>query len=165
MENKFQQIVNSNIDAKTIYELLENQPIDTTVTYSEIRDTCLNKNPEKIKSSTNRAINALLDNGIVYHNIRNIGYKRATSSDIVSKAPSLIQSAKRRLSKNKKALEVANDSDLSKDEIIKKNTLYAVTGVLMHLIKPKQIKQIEQKAISQTLSFNPEDSLKYLTQS
>lgn len=165
MDNKFKQMINSNIDAKSIYELLENKPIDTTVTYQEIEAVCLNKNSDKIRSSANRAIRALLNNGIVYHNIRLLGYKRANSSDIVKKAPSYLQSAKRRLSTNQKALQVANDKELSKEEQVKKNTMYAITGVLMHLIQPKQIKQIEQKAINHTLTFNPEDSLKFLTNS
>lgn len=165
MQNEIIQQVNSNIDSKSIYELLEKQPTDTTITYQEIEAICLNKNPEKVRSSTNRAIKDLLNNGIVYHNVRLIGYKRATSSEIVHKAPSYIQSAKRRLSKNHKSLEIAKDDELSRDEVAKKNTYYAVTGVLMYLIKPKQIKSIEQKAINHTLSFNPEDSLKHLAHS
>ena len=43
--------------------------------------------------------------------------------------------------------------------------MYAMTNLILHLSKQAQVKQLEQKAITNTLDFNPMDNLKYLTNS
>lgn len=155
----------TNIDSKNIYELLENKPINATVTYNEIKSICIKKDDRNFKSSLSKAIKTLRNNGIIYHNIRLIGYKRANSSDIVKKSPSFVASAKKRLINGIKELDTVNELELTNEEKIKKNTYLSVNGLMLHLAKPKQIKNIEQKVMNNSLSFNPADNLQYLANS
>lgn len=155
--------IKSNIDEQSIYSLMEFKNVGEIVTYQQIEAVCRKK--DLIKNSTHRALKKLLDNGVAYHNVRLIGYKRANSSEIVSKSPNFIRSAKRKLSVSIKTLDLANDTELNRDEINKKNTYYAVAGAMYYLAQPKQIKSIEQKAITGELTFNPKESLKFLSNS
>lgn len=155
--------VQTNADHKSIYDLLKDRQIDETVTYLEIQNVCLKKSEKDIRSSINRALYNLLKDGIVYHNVRNIGYKRANSTDIIDKSPSYLKAAFRRLKRNKLTLEVVDDTQLSNQEKIMKNTYYAVSNTLMYLLKPKQIKSLQQKSMNNQLTFDPTENLKYLS--
>lgn len=154
--------VKSNADHKLIYDLLKTKSENDIVTFLEIKDVCLKREEKYLRSSINRALYNLLKDGVVYHNVRNIGYKRANSSEIIDKSPSFLRAAYRRLKRNKLTLEVTNDNDLTQQEKILKNTYYAVSGTLMYLLKPKQIKLIQQKSMNNELSFDPKESLNYL---
>lgn len=159
------QEIKPNVDAISIYNLLESKPIDELVTYDELREVCLKKEETNFRNSISRAIYKLKNNGIIYYNVRGIGYQRANDSEIVRYSPNHIAKAKKRLRTGIKELDASDDSKLTNDEIIKKNTYYAVSGLMLHLTKPKQTRAIQEKVANNTLSFNPRDTLKYLVKS
>lgn len=159
METKFSK----NIDVENLKDYLKDGEIGKTYTYMELKDKCINK--DSWRFSLNYAIKKLRGLKIIYHNIRNVGYKRVTAEEILLKNPKFFEYAKRRLKHGSQEIVSVNDNELTNEQKIKRNTLLAQNGVLLHLMKPKQMGIVEQGVIKEQKKFNPAESLKYLVNS
>lgn len=166
METK-QNFKNTNIDSKTLFELFQTKKVDEIATYTELKSVCLKKEDEYFRGSIARALKQLRNIGIVFHNVRNVGYKRANSTEIVNKAPKFLQSARRKLTTSVSELEAVDNEKLTNEELIKKNTYYAAHNLILYIAKTKQIKALEQNVryVDKGFSFDPKESLAYLTNS
>lgn len=154
----------SNVDCKSLIELLQDKEIGDVVTYYEMKKVCLKADDERIfKGSLHKAIDKLRRSGIVYHNVQGIGYKRANSSEIVEKSPKFLKYARRKLTKSQYELKVVDDDKITKEELVKKNTMLATNGLMLYLGKNSQIQALEQQVrVSEVPNFNPKESLKFL---
>lgn len=157
--------IKKNADKFKIEEYIRNKNIDSIITYDEIINICVEKNKTIVKLILSSVIQKLHRQGIIFHNIRNIGYKRANDTMKVIKSPLYFKSARGKLKKANRELKSVDSNNLSNELKIQNDTMYAMTNLILHLSKQAQVKQLEQKAITNTLDFNPMDNLKYLTNS
>ncbi len=157
--------VKKNADKFVIEEYLLKKEINDTVTYNEIINICVEKNKIKVNQILSSVIQKLHRQGVIFHNIRNIGYKRANDTMKVIQSPLYLKSARNKLKKANRELKSVDSNNLSNELKIQNDTMYAMTNLMLHLSKQAQVKQLEQKAITNTLDFNPMDNLKYLTNS
>ncbi len=154
-----------SIDTTTIYDLLQPKELGSIVTFEEIRAVCYNKDIDKLKSTIVRVVDKLRREGIIYHNERELGYRRVGSTKIVAKSPKFLRSARRKLIKSIYEINAVVDEELTNDDKIKKNTYFAHNSMILFMTRARQLKRIEQKVIAQTLSFDPLENLKYLSNS
>lgn len=157
--------VKKNADKFKIEEYIRSKNIESVITYDEIINICVEKNKTIVKLILSSVIQKLHRQGIIFHNIRNIGYKRANDTMKVIQSPLYLKSARSKLKKANRELKSVDSNNLSNELKIQNDTMYAMTNLILHLSKQAQVKQLEQKAITNTLDFNPMDNLKYLTNS
>ena len=108
--------VKKNADKIEIQEYLLKKNVNETVTYNEIINICVEKDKRKVNQILSSVIQKLHRQGIIFHNIRNIGYKRANDTMKVIQSPSYLKSARSKLKKANRELKSVDSNNLS-DEL------------------------------------------------
>jgi hypothetical protein len=155
--------IKPNIDTKSIMDLFAKSEIGDIISFADIQNVCVKTTDlNNIRSIISFTRNKLRKTGIVFHSVRNIGYKRVNASEIVEFAPNYLSRSKNNLKKAELELDSAEDVKLTNDEKIKKHTFQAATGLMLHLSKPALLGKIQQRVMNNSLSYDPQKDLKLL---
>jgi hypothetical protein len=160
-DDKF--IIKKNPDISLLVELFKSKAIGETVTFDEMISIVYQKDEAIVRKRASDVKRKILNDGFAFISDRNVGYKRAEADELVEDSPKNIKSARRKITRNVKSLHLASDEDLNKDMKIVKDAQLVCCGVLLHLSTDRQMKKIQQKSMNNTLTFNPKETLKYLT--
>lgn len=153
----------TDVDCQAIFDLARTKKEGDLLSYDEAAKVVVRcKDIEVIKKKTQYVARKMLREGYVFDPIENYGYKRLTPPEIIDVAPRKHRYARNKFRRNRKALLSANDKKLNNSQKVRKNTMLAICGMILHLANPNEIKKTESKSNNHKLSFDPKANLKYL---
>lgn len=147
-------------DTRLIYSLLMKAEMGDVVTYTELSEQVGRKvtGADSYLQSALRMIER--DENMVFSSVRGVGYKRLTDAEIATQVgESGVRKIKRTARRTAKTISKADDSNLSNEERVKRNTFASFMGAVAHMAKPRQLERLEtgvrahadQLAIGKTL--------------
>ena len=133
-----------SIDTRALYDLLLQIEPEQIVHYTTMRDI-LGRQVDGADSNLQSALRRVqhLD-GIVFGNVRGVGYKRLNDIEIVQTSEHEITAIRRRTKKAAQRITLVGDFDsLPNSEKIQHNTFLSLFGALNAMTKPKQVRKLE----------------------
>lgn len=141
-ENKRPAFV-ASIDSRITYELLEKAEIGDVVSYVDFKEA-LGTEVGGGCSHIQYAVKRLLKEGVVFENIRGVGYRRLDDIEIVGTIERDRGVLQRQAKKSIRRLTCVNDFDaLPNDVKIKHNAAVSVFGAIASMASHKGMKQVE----------------------
>lgn len=133
-----------SIDTRVIYDRLKSAAIGQTVTFDELSKELGRKvegDSSNIQSALRRLVNT---DGIVFDNVRGLGYKRLNDVEIVNTSERDREGMRRQARKIVKRLTcVSNFDALPNDMKIKHNAALSGFGAIAAIMTPGAMKKLE----------------------
>lgn len=141
-----------SIDTRIIYNRLNEAAVGEVVSFKALGDA-LGRKVEGNCSHIQSALNRLLGEGVLFDNVRKVGYKRLTDSEIVNTSEREREGLKRKARRAVKKLSCVSDFDALPNELkVKHNASMSGFGAIMAMMKPSGMRKLEtavQKASQQ----------------
>lgn len=138
------------IDTRLIYQRLVQVKEGQQITYTELSSTVSRSvagNCPNLQSALRRARR---DDDMVFDNIRGVGYRRLTASEIVASSQNDISGLRRRAKRStEKLFKVKDFSSLTNDEKLKHATSASIFGAITASLTKKGVGAVE-KAVKAT---------------
>lgn len=139
----------TSMDSLIAYELLEQANIGDVVSYSNFK-TALGIEVDGSSPHIQYAIKRLLKEGILFENIRGVGYKRLNDHEIVQTAARERGMLRRQAEKSVRRLTCVRDFDaLPNDAKIQHNAAVSAFGAIASMISSNGIKKLENTVRTQ----------------
>lgn len=135
-----------SIDTRLVYDRLKQAAIGEVVSFRALKDA-LGREVEGSESSIQSAVRRLLKvDGIVFENVRGVGYKRLADIDIVRSSESMRDRLRRGAKRMVRKLACVQNFDaLPNDLKVKHNAAMSGFGAVVAMMSPGRMKKLEQK--------------------
>lgn len=135
-----------SIDTKMLSDRLALLPVGETLPYEDLSSVIGRDVRTEARSNLTSAMHRLLSEGVVFAAVRGIGIKRLTDEEIVGIGPETVAKVRRAARRAGTKLSAVQDfAALPATAQTQHNMSMSVLGVLLHLTKPKTIRQLEAR--------------------
>ena len=134
-----------SLDTRCIYDRLKQAGVGETVTYKEL-GTILGREVDGGDPSMQSAIRSVENDGLVFGNVRSIGYQRLRDAEIVRSTEQDRLSIRRKARRVvEKLSHVADFEGLPNDLKVKHNAAVSGFGAIAAVLSPAKMKALEGK--------------------
>lgn len=138
-----------SIDTRALYDLLLKADPGQTVTFVEMTNL-LGRDVAGVFPNLQSALRRVENlDGIVFGNVRGIGYKRLNDIEIIQTSEREIVAIRRRARKaGRRVTKIENFDALPNEEKIRHNMSLSLFGAINSMTKPKQVRKLEEAVSS-----------------